>query len=200
MNPTAASPALKAARTLRRAARFVCQDGGTAAVEFALILPIMVVLWIGGVEVTQGLSVDRRLNNLSSAIGDLSARSKVLQYSDIDNIFDIAPGAMFPYSTTGLQMRVTAINISSGGNASVAWSRAEGTTTYADNQNMNGLVPAALRVPDSQVIMSEVFHTYSPAVGYVITGDVDLQDRLFFVPRLTNNVQLCDNSGENCKS
>ena len=190
----------RVAARLGRAVRFICHDGGTAAVEFALILPIMVVLWIGGVEMTQGLSVDRRLNNLASAIGDLSARSKVLIYSDIDNIFDIAPGAMFPYDMTGLQMRVTAINISSGGNATVAWSRAEGITTYADNQNMNGIVPATLRVPDSQVIMSEVYFTYTPAVGYVITGDVALDDRLFFVPRLTNNVQLCDNAGENCKS
>ena len=36
-------------------------ESGMAAVEFSLILPIMVLLWIGGVEVTQALSVDRRL-------------------------------------------------------------------------------------------------------------------------------------------
>jgi Flp pilus assembly protein TadG len=67
-----------------------------AAVEFSLILPILVMLWIGGVELTQGLSVDRRINNLASSIGDLAARSKTLTYSDVDKIFDIGPGAMFP--------------------------------------------------------------------------------------------------------
>lgn len=182
---------------LRRLGR---ETAGMAAVEFALILPILVVLWIGGVEMTQALSVDRRLNNLASAIGDLSARSKQLIYDDVDNIFDIAPGAMFPYGTTGLQLRVTAVNISGAGTGTVAWSRAEGTTAYPDNQNMNNLVPATLRVPDTQVIMAEVYFTYTPAVGYVITGDLALDDRTFFVPRLTQYVKLCDNAGENCKS
>jgi Flp pilus assembly protein TadG len=185
---------------LRALRRFARQEGGMAAVEFALILPILVVLWIGGVEMTQALSIDRRLNNLASAIGDLSARSKQLIYSDVDNILDIAPGAMFPYSTTGLQMRVTAVDISGGGTATVAWSRAQGITAYSDGQNMNGVVPATLRVPDSQVIMAEVYYSYTPAVGYVITGSLDLDDRMFFVPRLIQYVKLCDNSGNNCKS
>lgn len=177
-------------------------ESGMAAVEFSLILPILVLLWIGGVEMTQALSIDRRLNNLASAIGDLSARSKQLTYNDVDNILDIAPGAMFPYSTTGLQLRVSAVNISSGGTATVAWSRISGAgiTAYADNQNVNSIVPATLRVPESQIIMAEVYYTYTPAVGYVITGSLGLDDRMFFVPRLIQYVKLCDNSGNNCKS
>ena len=71
-------------RLAARAASLARQDSGLAAVEFALILPILVVLWFGGVELTQALSVDRRLNNLASAIGDLVARSKIVTYADID--------------------------------------------------------------------------------------------------------------------
>ncbi len=65
---------------------------------------------------------------------------------------------------------------------------------------MNSLVPATLRVPDTQVIMAEVFHNYTPAVGYVITGTLSLNDRMYFVPRLVTNVQLCDNNKQNCVS
>ena len=61
---------------LARARRLLRNERGIAAVEFALILPIMLVLWLGGVEVTGALSVDRRLNNLASSIGDLVARDK----------------------------------------------------------------------------------------------------------------------------
>ena len=67
-----------------------------AAVEFSLILPIMVVLWIGGVEVTSALSVDRRLNNLASSIGDLVARSKDITHDEVDAIFDIGAAAHLP--------------------------------------------------------------------------------------------------------
>lgn len=189
------------------ARRFSRGEGGIAAVEFALILPIMVVLWIGGVEITRGLSVDRRLNNLASAAGDLVARTKKLQYDDVDAIFDIAPGALYPFQemhpTSGarlLSMRMTAINMNSAGTASVAWSRAEGTTAYTANQAMNSLVPASLRTPDTQIIMAEVYYVYTPAVGYVISGSVNLNDRMFFVPRLVNKVTLCNNSGTGCVS
>lgn len=176
-------------------------ESGIAAVEFSLILPIMVLLWIGGVEVTSALSVDRRCNNLASAIGDLVARDKKLTPDKISAIFDIAPGALFPYAATGMSMRVTAVKMDGDRNAMVAWSQAEGSqAAYADNAPMNDIVPASLRVPDSQIIMSEVYYTYTPAVGYVITGAIELDDRMFFVPRLVAAVQLCDNSEQNCKS
>jgi Flp pilus assembly protein TadG len=182
--------------------RFVRDDGGVAVVEFALILPILLVLWIGGVEVTSALSVDRRLNNLASSIGDLVSRSKSVTYSEVDNIFNIAPGAMYPYSNTGLSMRITAVKMDANGAATVAWSRAKGTKpAYTENSNMNGIVPATLRVRNSQVILSEVYFSYSPAVGYVITGPLALEDRMFFVPRLVSAVQLCDNRNPpTCKS
>ena len=189
--------------TIRRAAsrRILADERGIAAVEFSLILPILVVLWIGGVEVTGALSVDRRLNSLTSSIGDLVARDKKLTFSEVDQIFDIAPGAMFPYSGTGLSMRVTAVKIDEAKNAKVAWSRAEGTETpYAADYGVNSLIAENLRVPNTQIIMSEVYYTYRPAVGYVITGDLKLEDRMFFVPRLVAAVELCDDAGKNCKS
>ncbi len=200
-SPSFAAGSLRA-RLSRALHRLACRESGMAAVEFSLILPILVLLWIGGVEVTQALSIDRRLNNLASAVGDLSARSKTLSYSDVSNILSIAPGAMFPYSTGGLQLRVSAVDISSGGDAKVAWSRVSGSgiTAYADAENVNSVVPEALRVNDSQVIMAEVYYVYTPAVGYVITGNLNLDDRMFFVPRLTQYVKLCDDDGANCKS
>jgi Flp pilus assembly protein TadG len=190
--------ALRFRRFAARAANLARHDGGLAAVEFALILPILVALWFGGVELTQGLSVDRRLNNLASSIGDLVARSKIVTTADVDTIFDIAPGAMYPYCKTetactaaGLGMRITAVNMNGAGTATVAWSRGQGATAYVTGANMNSVVPAALRVPDTTIIVSEAYYTYTPAVGYVISGDVDLDDRMFFVPRLSDKVQLC---------
>jgi Flp pilus assembly protein TadG len=180
--------------------RLLRAESGVAAVEFSLILPILVVLWIGGVELTGALSVDRRLNNLASSIGDLVARTKTITYAQIDDIFDLAPAAMFPYDATGMSKRVTAIDIDEDGIATVAWSRAEGTglSAYAKDTVVTTVVPAALRTPDSQVIMSEVEHTFSPTVGYVITGDLELEDRMFFVPRLVKKVKICPTDPDSC--
>jgi Flp pilus assembly protein TadG len=178
-------------------ARFVRQETGIAAVEFSLILPILVVLWIGGVEVTQALSVDRRLNNLASALGDLVARSKVVTYDNVDDIFDIAPGALYPFDTDNLSMRITAVSMDDDGDPSVDWTRTSGSPPA--QLSLTTIIPATLRVPETQLIMSEVYKSYTPAVGYVISGSISLEDRMFFVPRLVASVQLCDNDGENCE-
>jgi Flp pilus assembly protein TadG len=182
--------------------RLLLQERGIAAVEFSLILPVLVLLWIGGVEVTSALSVDRRMNNLSSSIGDLVARSKLVTYDDVNAIFSLAPGAMFPYDATNVSMRITAVDVDASGNAKVAWSRSQGSAypAYTAGVTATSLVPATLRVASSQVIMSEAATVYTPAVGYVIVGNRTLTDRLYFVPRLVTYVQLCDNDKANCLS
>ena len=186
---------------------FLRHDRGMAAVEFSLILPILVVLWLAGVEVTQGLSIDRRLNNLASSIGDLVARSKTVTYADVDTIFDVSPGAMYPYCKTsavctsaGLQMRVSEVSIDGSQNAKITWSRARGATAYTGGYNVTSIVPLTLRVANTKIIMAEVNYVYRPAVGYIF-GSYSLNDRLFFVPRLSDTVKLCtDSSGTSCVS
>jgi Flp pilus assembly protein TadG len=184
----------------------VAQESGLAAVEFSLILPILLVLWIGGVEVTGALSIDRRLNNLASSMGDLVARDKEVTYAEVDDIFDLSEAALFPYSDTGITLRITAVDMNGGGTANVGWTRKQGTLPagvqdFADGAQINSFVPEELRVPDSQIIMAEVYHTYTPAVGYVITGPVQLDDRMFFVPRLVTHVALCeDEDDDDCET
>ena len=176
--------------------RLAREESGIAAVEFALILPIMITLWIGGVEITGALSVDRRLNSFASSMGDLIARTKTITYTQINDVFDLSEAALFPYSDTGMSMRISAVDIDAAGSAKIAWSRARGSglTAYVKNTTVNTSVPATLRGvanADTQIIMAEVEHTYRPAVGYVITGDLALDDRMFFVPRLVKQVKIC---------
>jgi Flp pilus assembly protein TadG len=181
-------------------------ESGLAAVEFALILPVMVLLWFGGVELTQGLSVDRHLNNLASSIGDLVSRTKIVTHANMDQIFDIAPGAMYPYcddeaecNAAGLAMRVTAVAIDDDGNATVDWSYPQGMSEAEDEDivfakvNDDDIVlPATLRQENTQVIVAQAKYSYHPAIGYVITDDIQLDDIMYFVPRLTNSIQLCE--------
>jgi Flp pilus assembly protein TadG len=180
---------------LRRARRRVTADeGGIAAVEFAMVLPILLVLWIGGVEVTSALSIDRRLNNFGASIGDLVSRSEAVSYSQLEDIFDLAHAALFPYDHAAVKMRVTAVTILANGDTMVAWSRARNMTAYSTDTNVNDWVPESLRAPaaaDSQIIMAEVFYTYRPAVGYVVTSDIELEERTYFVPRLSPKVKIC---------
>jgi Flp pilus assembly protein TadG len=187
---------------LSRLRRLSAEEHGIAAVEFSLILPILIVLWIAGVEVTGALSVDRRVNNFASSMGDLIARMKSVSYAQVNDIFDLSEAAMFPYPDTGMGMRITAIDIDDDGDAKVAWSRSRGgLTAYSKDAVVNSSVPDALRGEDNagaQIIMSEATYSYTPAVGYVITGSLGLDDRMFFVPRITEQVKICPTDADSC--
>lgn len=190
----------------RRLGRFASEERGVAAVEFSLILPIMITLWIGGVEVTNALSVDRRVNAFAASMGDLVARSKMISYDQVTDIFDLSEAAMFPYQDSGMSLRITAIDIDNTGTAKVAWSRARGTglPAYTKTTNVNSSVPTALRpagVGVSQLIMAETEKDYTPAIGYLIVkslGEITLDGRMFFVPRLTNQIKICPTNAASC--
>ncbi len=197
---------LMTSKSLRRlSSRLLAEDRGIAAVEFALILPIMLTLWIGGVEVTSALNADRRLNNLAASVGDLVSREKEVTEADIAAVFDIAPSAMYPDGEAGLSVRITAVKVDDTGVATVAWSRAEPSDlAYAGDAAMNSVVPEALRVPNTRIIMSEAFFTYVPTIGSIVSPDgIELEDRLFFVPRLSSEISLCpqaDSPADQCVS
>ena len=185
-------------RRLPFSSRFAKDNEGMAAVEFSFILPIMILLWLGGSEITLMLGTDRKVINLASSIGDITSRSKEITESQVASLFGLATPSLYPQSADDTELIITAVNMDEDGNASVAWSRTQGGTAYSPGAQMNSKVPSALRVPDTQIIVAEVMHPHLPRIGYRITGTVDLEKTMFFTPRVSETVKLCNDSGNNC--
>ncbi len=61
---------------LQRIRGFSRDTRGVAAVEFALILPLLLLLYIGSVEATLLYTTDRGVATIASTVADLVARSK----------------------------------------------------------------------------------------------------------------------------
>ena len=181
----------------RHASRIICDSSGVAAVEFAFIAQILILLWLGGLEVTQALSADRRVSALAGSIGDLVSRSEMVTEAEVENIFDMAAAALYPLHATPSALILTAIDIDADGRGKVSWSRSRGAKApYSPGTDVTGMVDGNLLTPNTQLIVPEVFYSYDPAVGYVITGTMVLEERLFFVPRLGPRVALCKDASE----
>ena len=58
---------------LRRLSDFATDRRGVSAVEFALLLPLMLTLYLGGVELSQGISIDRKVTLTARTPDDLLA-------------------------------------------------------------------------------------------------------------------------------
>lgn len=181
----------------RWAQAFKAGETGVAAVEFALILPIMLMLYIGMVEGSALISMDRKVQTVSGAVGDLVARSNgTITASTLDNYVKIAGGIMTPYPTDELVQIVTQVKFDSDGRPVVDWSRryegqvVQTTGGYAEETPYT-LPPEVLAIAQGQpIIVTECALAYPPLYGIVFDSTVNLYRQNFFMPRFGEPIVL----------
>ena len=61
------------ARLRAKLCEFALLASATAAVEFAMVLPVMLVAYIGSIEIGSGVTADHKLANLSLTLANLTA-------------------------------------------------------------------------------------------------------------------------------
>jgi Flp pilus assembly protein TadG len=176
-----------AARARGLLRRFHADKRGVSAVEFAMLLPLMVTLYIGGAEVSSAIAVDRKVTLVARTLGDLVAQSTSIDDTERDNVLNAASSVVQPYSSSLIQITVSSVTVDANGVAKVAWSETLHGTARARGSTVT--LPAALNTASTSVIWAESQYTYTPAIGYVITGPMTLKDQIYMRPRLSNCVQ-----------
>ncbi|MEX0852504.1 MAG: TadE/TadG family type IV pilus assembly protein [Bauldia sp.] len=164
--------------------RFAVDRRGVSAVEFALLLPLMVMLYLGGVELGQGLTIDRKVTHVTSSLADLVTQAKVVTDAGMANILDAAAAVVTPYDDSLLRIKVSGVSIDAEGVATVAWSDALNDTPLAVNSTIT--LPAQVSQPNTFIVTAEVHYNYTPTIGYVLTGSFDFKDQFYLRPRLTD--------------
>lgn len=172
-------------------ARFRRDNEAVAAVEFALILPLMIALYFGSIEASALFTADRRINTVSATVGDLFA-----QWDDDDgaittaaqtNYFQASTGLMYPMSTTDLHIVVSGVSISSTGVTSVIWSRAYNGATPRTVNSTYPLTQSKMMNQVSRtvgfVIAAEVYYPYRPLLGVMFPTELNLYKENLYVPR-----------------
>src|SRR6266481_3754193 len=110
----------------RRSARDLARDrNGIAATEFAVIVPIMLVMFFGVVEFSSGVAVDRKVTLVARTLSDLTSQSTSVTDTDLSNFFAASIGIMTPYSASPTQSTITELYVDpTTHQAKVQWSKA----------------------------------------------------------------------------
>ena len=165
-------------RLLRNLAR---DNSGIAATEFAVIVPIMLVMFFGTVEFSSGVAVDRKVTLMARTLSDLTSQSVSVGDTEMTNFFAASAAIMTPYSATPTQSTITELYVDPATlRARVQWSK--GTTPRTAGSQV--AIPSALAVAGTYLIFSEVSYLYTPTIGYVMSkSGVALSDTAYTRPR-----------------
>ena len=140
---------------------------GVAAVEFALIAPIILIIYVIMVQVFQGYMADRRAGYTASIVGDMIAQNSTLTPSQVDNVLAAGSRVMRPFSDANLTVRVTSV-VQSGGSATVAWSRTRGSSDALPPLSKGAEVdlPPYYQARGGPVVLTESEYDYQPLINF----------------------------------
>lgn len=170
----------------RRLQGLAGDERGVSAVEFAMLMPLMLSLYLGAVELSQGIAADRKVTLTARTVADLVSQVSSTTTTDIANSLNAASAVMAPYSTSNLKVTVSSIAIDANNKATIAWSCALNGTKRAVGSSAT--VPTALNIASTYLIWSEVSYSYKPTIGYVVSGTLNLKDQIYMRPRLSDSV------------
>jgi Flp pilus assembly protein TadG len=162
--------------------RIARDQRGVSAVEFALLAPMMVALYFGCVEISNGVAADRKVSLIAAALANLTGQVTTISVAGMTNILDASKAIVTPYDSTKLHMTVSCINIDADKVARVKWSVTRGGTVASGTVT----VPPALLVASSQLILADASYDYTPAVAFFIKEPfLTLQDKMYMSPRIS---------------
>jgi Flp pilus assembly protein TadG len=171
---------------------------GIAAIEFAMIVPIMLVMFFGTVEFSSGVAVDRKITLVARTLSDLTSQFPAsVADADMLNIFAASSSILTPYSVTPTQPTISEVYVNATQVAKIQWSKAATialvggapkatlqTSTRKKGDVVTTIIPQGLLIPNTYLIWSEVDYKYVPAVGYVMAkAGIPLHDVTFTRPR-----------------
>ena len=156
-----------------KARSFSKQNDGAAAVEFALVVPIMLTLYFGTMEMSQGLEVNKKAGRASSAIADLVTQQAVISKADIVAIANIAAATLQPYNRSAPIVEVVGIQVSDEvkPKATVAWSQrvsgGSGSSFLGAGSAIS--IPSELLIRNTFLVKGGLKVDYFPVTTYTIT-------------------------------
>lgn len=186
--------------------RFGADRKGVAAVEFAVILPVFLILLVGMIELTTVLSVDRKVGRIGSSVADLIARETEVNSAMMNDLFSASEQIMTPYDATGtvIESGVVEFEKKSGNTftTEVLWSAGKvlGNTGTTEPWSKGSPPPKGINIPNTIktdgacLVITQVTHVYKPILGEVMDtllgiGTITLEDLYFSEPRQTNCIQ-----------
>lgn len=160
---------------------------GVGAVEFALSLPFLVLLYIGGYQFSDAISAYRKVTVATKTVADLTSQYTSVTNDDLDQILAASQQVLTPYKVANAQLTVSQISIDGSGNPKVSWSR--GLNTAALTEGTDFTVPASIKQNNTSLIVATIRYNYVPVAASSLIGTIPMRDVIIMSPRASSTVK-----------
>jgi Flp pilus assembly protein TadG len=144
-----------------------------ALVEFAAVLPVLVVMFYGGFELARYSLTALKIDRVAASTGDLVSRLSVVTNTELADLFDSGRDIMAPFDLqTNGRVIVSSVHRPTSAAATVAWQcndggSGSGLASMASHIGaVNGLatLPAGFTLAQGQdIIIAESLYHYTPS-------------------------------------
>jgi Flp pilus assembly protein TadG len=161
---------------------FARARSGVAAVEFALVLPVLLLLYLGGFELTQALSIYRKLTDTTTEIASIVSQYAVISSSGVTSVFDASTQIMYPHSAANLKIVLSEVSTDVNSNATVTWSQAyDGAAPLTAGAAV--VMPAGLAMANTSYVLVQTTYLYTPTIGAAYVKPITLRNSIYMLPR-----------------
>lgn len=160
---------------------------GIAASEFALILPLMVLVLVGTVELGNALLLDRKVSRAAHIAADLVAQARQISTGELDDVFQAVQEILQPFPAS---MAITLSSVyfdPSNSEVRVVWSQARNGDARSQGSAFT-LPQSGMLSAGESVIVAEISYAYSPLFADLILHDITLTDQAYLKPRRVSQV------------
>lgn len=151
---------------LRRLGR---DQRGNFALELAFALPVLVALFLVGVEFTRYMLIHQKVERTAATIADLVSQSEVMTEAEMANLFMATEYVMEPFElgATG-SVIVSSISAKDGGQPRINWQRfygGGGNASMFGDEGDTADLPDGFVVRDGEALVAcEAYYVYEPTI------------------------------------
>ena len=162
--------------------RFAAAKQGIAAVEFALVLPMLVVILLATFDGGRAIAAYMKMRAATYSLASITNQYATIQSTDMTSILGATSVVMAPYTSSTPAVKISQVKINNSGVSTIEWSAAQGTTARTVGSSISP--PSAMVINNTYLILAEVSYTYMPVFGYFgsSTG-ITFSDSLYVTPR-----------------
>jgi Flp pilus assembly protein TadG len=191
----------------RTARALVADRRGVAALEFALIAPLLLSMYFVTMEVAQGIEANKKVGRIASMTADLVTQQQTMSKAELEAIMTIGASIVQPYNRSKPSIVVTAIEITNEDTPQVKvfWSRklVNGLFSIDAVKGTATSVPPALKVKGSFLVRVDAMLAYEPVITWAAQSKqplgltaafdgISMKETYYLRPRMTQSISCTD--------